>query len=189
MIEKNEFDNINLLPEESYDEEHKWHVVYVMQNRQSSVYRYLMENSRLSDASIKDVYFPKEVVKSWKKNKQVQEEKSVMNYLFVLCKVGTLESREFQMKVQIRYNVLGYVSQKQLDEMKDTFANQEECNLIDMKVGTKVTILKGSFAGLNGQIHSMKDNNTATVRIWLMHGCEPTDIDVQMNDITPQNDV
>jgi len=193
MIENNKVDELSDKIDTSSnlteDEEYRWHVVYVLMNREASVYRYFLETSKLPEQSIKDIYFPKETIKKWKQNKQVKEEKSAMNYLFVLAKVGFLENRDFQIKVKTKYTVLGCIPQSEVELMKANFVDAEETNDIDIKVGTKVMILKGSFAGLNGQVHDIKENNMAVIRIWLMHGCEPTDIDVQMSDITPQNDV
>ena len=169
----------------THEDEYRWHVVGVSKTRESVLKRSLTSMIGLAGNPILEVYVPTEVVRKWKNNKQIEEEKPVMSYLFVLSRDGFLENRDSRIKIDIKYTVIGIVSHEEVAKMKVDFANTPTVVDFDLKVGTKVNIVKGNFVGLNGQIQDIGQDGYITVRIWLMQGCEPTDIKVQVDELSP----
>lgn len=178
---------VNDLSQHHEDDEndYRWYVVAVSKNREAALQRSLMSMASVPPYPIRRVYLPTEKVRKWKNNKQIEEEKPLMSYLFVLSKVGFLENRDSKLKIKTKYGVIGSISEDEIQRMESEFSNNPPVTDFDLKVGTKVTIVRGSFIGLNGQVQAIGQDGFITIRIWLMQGCEPTDIEVQIGDVGP----
>jgi len=189
MLENKDVGNIRNMsienPFSDAQEEHKWYVVGVSKNREAALQRTLLSMIGIPPFGVQTVYLPTEVVRKWKNNKQIDEEKPIMSYLFVLSKPGYLENRETRLLIKVKYSVIGTISEDEIKRMEREFSNTAPVMDFDLKVGSKVTVIKGSFIGLNGQVQSIGQDGFITVRIWLMQGCEPTDIEVQISDVGP----
>lgn len=167
----------------------KWYVLGLAKNREHVLARSLLGLAEVHPDKIRNIYLPTQILSSWKNNKQVKREiPAKPGYLFVESIDGYLDNKETKLQIQTNYRVVGIVSQEEIQKIKDESINMEEINDFEIKIGSKVIVNKGIFIGLPGQVQKVGENGSVTVRVWLMHGCEPTDIDVHTTDIGPAHE-
>lgn len=162
-----------------------WYVVNVAKNSESK-FRTILLNYADSHG-IKRVYIPMETVKYWSNNQKIEETKPVMNYVFVLCIPNLLTDPQFKNKIGIRYSVISSIHEREIRKMEEDFTNLETVVDYSIVVGSRVRILRGSFADLNGQVSKI-DGTIAELKVWIMEDCEPTTITVPLCDLTQQKE-
>lgn len=167
-------------------EEFKWYVLGLAKNREALLARSLRAIAEVYSDFIGEIYLPTQVMTSWKNNKQVRKEiPSKPGYLFVKAVEGYLDYKETKLKIGTNYRVVGDITQQEIDDMKQESIDIGEINEFEIKVGSKVVVKKGIFIGIPGTVHKIGQNGSVTVRVWLMNGSEPTDIDVHTSDVGP----
>ena len=121
----------------------------------------------------------------FKDNKEIIQKQPMMNYLFVRCRIGLIESNEFRRKVNKKYRVIGTISDEELNKIK--LENQENMNskLPDFAPNTRVEIVSGNYAGIIGQVNSVSGN---MVNLTISILGSPTTIEVFKSDLVPIED-
>lgn len=167
------------------EEEYNLYVIFVMKNSETSLYKSLLEMAKVSDNDILEVYMPEETIRKYKDNKEIIQKQPMMNYLFVRCRIGLLESNEFRRKVNKKYRVIGTISDEELNKIK--LENQENMNskLPDFAPNTRVEIVSGNYAGIIGQVNSVSGN---MVNLTISILGSPTTIEVFKSDLVPIED-
>ena len=167
------------------EEEYNLYVIFVMKNSETSLYKSLLEMAKVSDNDILEVYMPEETIRKYKDNKEIIQKQPMMNYLFVRCRIGLLESNEFRRKVNKKYRVIGTISDEELNKIK--LENQESMNskAPDFAPNTRVEIVSGNYAGIIGQVNSVSGN---MVNLTISILGSPTTIEVFKSDLVPIED-
>lgn len=166
-------------------EQYLWHVINVAKNSELKFRTNLMNYADVY--GIQRVYIPMETIKYWSNQKQIQETKPIMNYIFVLCPPNILNNREIKNKINIRYSVISTIHEREIHKMEKDFANLETVIDSSISEGSRVRILRGSFTDLNGQVSKI-DGEIAEVKVWVMEDCEPTSVIVPLCDLARQTD-
>lgn len=167
------------------EDEYGIYVVFITKNSEMSLYRSLLDIAKNSEDDILEVYLPEESIRKYKDNKEIIQKQPLMNYLFVKCRSGLLETTEFKRKINKKYRVIGTVSEEELSKIKIENESAMNSKGPEFLENTRVEIVNGSYAGIVGQVNSVS-GNMVNLTISIL-GC-PTTIEVYKSDLVPIED-
>jgi len=164
------------------EEEYQWYVVSTIKNSETAIYKSLLEFAKNSPEDILEVYMPEEVIKKYKDNKEIIQTQPIMNYLYVKCRIGFIQTKEFKIKINKKYQVIGTISEEEL--LKSRIENEKlmSSRSLEFYPGMKVKIISGNYNGFSGQVNSITDDYIVLTILILNF---PTMIEVHKSDLIP----
>lgn len=163
-------------------DEYQWYVVSVIKNSETAIYKSFVEFAKSSTGDIIEVYIPEETVKKYKDNKEIIQRQPIMNYLYVKCRIGFIQNKEFKIKINKKYQVIGTISEEELLKSKIENEKLESSRSLEFHPGMKVKVITGNYAGFSGQINSVHDESVVLTILILNF---PTMIEVYKRDLVP----
>lgn len=166
-----------------------WFIMYV--RPQQKINRLMSTLLNDYKSFVEDVVAPTQNVTKWVgSEKKIRKTLAMGSYLFVKA-TPELEfhQQKIEFEVDCKINVWPWEKgEKEIQLIREAFDGSSTM-VSEIKPGSFVTLIGEGYKQLelkNVQVQEI-NGNSVKVRVWIMKGCDPVDLDVNINDIAPSN--
>lgn len=169
----------------------KWCAVFVrIKTQQKKLISILTEDTKQPDSGIKDVYVAIEKATVEKNNIFTTQDVMPINCIFVYANFKYISDLHRRVN-NIKFTTRDGITQKEIDQLKNSLTRSNILHNKDhFEIGMMVKIINDRHhcASMDGQILEINEaEKTVKLRIWIIRGCEPFELDIEMSNIKPIN--
>ena len=169
----------------------KWYILDIKPQQKVESFRRIISSPQY-EQMVYELHIPKETVCRWSGGKKVEKQRLIMgSYVFLhaspqIEKAMSNIERDIDCRVVVHEWIDAERERPELQKSLESSTGKES----GIKVGSKVKLLKKGYEELgltNVQVQEIS-GDIVRIRLWIMSGCEPVDIDVKMDEIVPINE-